>query len=145
MADPLSVAGTAVGVISLAIQACQSLAQYYGSWRDAKNNVATMIASSTALVSMLKQLRTVLEDDSLEDDIRTEVEENITNVSASLSSLEIELHKCREANPNTFRDKISEYGRRLQYPFRETTLLRLRTIVSDMRDNLILAVNILNT
>jgi hypothetical protein len=145
MADPLSVMGTAVGVISLAIQACQSLAQYYGSWRDAKNIVATMIASSTALVSMLKQLRTVLEDDSLEDNIRTEVEMNITDVSAALGSLNVELHKCREANSNTFRDIISEHGRRLQYPFRETTLLRLRTIVADMRDNLILAVNVLNT
>lgn len=107
MADLLSVTGTAAGVISLAIQAFESLVQYYRLWRDAKNNVATMIASSTALVLILKQLRTVLEGDLLKDNISTEAEENITNVSATLSLLNIKLHKCCEADPNTFRDIIS--------------------------------------
>jgi hypothetical protein len=72
MADPLSATGTAFGIISLTIQACQSLVQFYGSWGDAKSNVVKMTTSTTALVSMLKLLRTVLEEDLLEDNIRTE-------------------------------------------------------------------------
>lgn len=107
MVDPLSATGTAFGIISLAIQACQGLVQFYGSWRDAKSNVVRMTTSTTALVSMLKLPRTVLEEDLLEDNIRTEVERSITNVSVAVKELNVELHKfgeitCRNACKTAF-------------------------------------------
>jgi ankyrin repeat domain-containing protein 50 len=143
MADPFSVAGSAVGVISLGIQACQSLVQYYGSWKDAQSNVGKMSASVTALVPMLKLLRVVLEEEHFAGDVRTAVEDSVKNVSTAVKELNIELHKFRGIKAITFRDRIYEQGRRLQYPFQEGTIFKLRDILSDLRASLLVAINIL--
>ena len=42
MGDPFSVAGSAVGVISLGLAICQSLISYYGSWKAYDDEIKSL-------------------------------------------------------------------------------------------------------
>jgi len=143
MADPLSIAGAAVGVISLAIQGCQGLVQYYGSWKDSENNIAKMIASTETLVKMLKSLRVILEEETFSDQVREAVEESVRGCATAVGELNVEIVKVRKSDKTTLTGKTQMAVRRLSYPFRESTLFKLQKIIADMRENLLLAVEIL--
>ena len=58
----LGVAGSAVGIISLGIQVCQGLIQYYGSWKDAPKDVTQMCKSVWNLEETLKVLKVTIKD-----------------------------------------------------------------------------------
>ena len=102
-----------------------------------------MITSTEALVKMLKLLRTILEEGDSDSDVKEMVEESIKNCASAVGELDIELVKVRKVKPTTLTEKIHEKGLRLLYPFRESTLLKLQQIVTDMRENLMLAIDIL--
>jgi hypothetical protein len=132
-----------VGVISLAIQACQGIVQYYNSVKSSNNDISKMVESTEALVKMLKLLRTILEEEDSDGDVKEMVEESIKNCASAVGELNIELVKVRKVKRTTLTEKIHGKGLRLMYPFRESTLLKLQQIVADMRENLMLAVDIL--
>ena len=54
MADPLSIAGSVVGIISLGIQAAESLVQYYTSFRDQEDDIANVVRKLKSLLELLK-------------------------------------------------------------------------------------------
>jgi uncharacterized protein (UPF0147 family) len=143
MSDPFSVAGSAVGVISLAIQACQTIVQYYGSLKDRKNSIAKMLASTENLVKMLKLLRTIIEEEVFEGNIRGMVEESIKNCAEAVGQLNIELAKVRKVKTDSLTNKLHAQTMGLLYPFKESTLLKLQQIIAEMRENLVLAIEIL--
>lgn len=56
MSDPLSISASAAGLISLGLEVTKGLIQYYESWKDSHDNVATMLESLEALFKTLKLL-----------------------------------------------------------------------------------------
>ena len=60
MADPVSVAGGAVGVISLAITTCQGVISYYDSWETQDQNVSDAKREIERLQSSLSALEKIL-------------------------------------------------------------------------------------
>jgi hypothetical protein len=138
------VAGSAVGVISLGIQVCQGLMQYYGSWKDGRENIVTMCKSVGSLAETLKVLRKNVDGKSLAGDATKNVQSSMAACLGGIKELEDELARVQEVKGSNLRSKIHEQGRRLLYPFRESTLVKLKEIVSDIRDNLSLAVETLH-
>lgn len=143
MAD-FGVAGSAVGVISLGIQVCQGLLQYYGTWKDGRNDISRMCKLVGSLADILKALKQTLENNALVGDDANAVQSTIRDCTDSIAELQQELAKVLEIKGTSIRSKLHEQGRRLLYPFRESTLLKLKEIVSDIRDNLNLAVETLH-
>jgi Fungal N-terminal domain of STAND proteins len=60
MGDPLSIAASVAGLVSLGIQACQGLTSYYQAYTDRPENVAKTIRSLESLCGSLQNLETTL-------------------------------------------------------------------------------------
>lgn len=137
-------AGSSIGIISLGIHVCQGLVQYYGSWRDSRKDIATMCKSVDNLTDTLKALKENVDGKSLAGDVIKNVQSSIVACTSGIQELQDELAKVREVKGSNVLSKVHEHGRRLVYPFRESTLLKLREIVSDIRGSLGLAMNTLH-
>lgn len=145
MADPLSVTGSAVGIISLGLTVCQGLLQYYGSWKDHESNVASMFGSLERLTKILLLLEASIKDRGFNSKIVANVEESITACQSGITSLQKKLDKVKAIqSPHGSWDKIRSHGRRALYPFKESTLVKLGEIITELRDNLNLAVETLH-
>jgi hypothetical protein len=138
------VTGSAIGVISLGIQVCQGLVQYYGSWKDSRKDIAKMCKSVDNLAEILKALKENVDSKSLAGDVIKNIQSSIVACTSGIKELQDELAKVQEVKGSNVLSKVHEQGRRLLYPFRESTLFKLREIVSDVRANLGLAVNMLH-
>jgi hypothetical protein len=140
----LGVAGSAVGIISLGIQVCQGLIQYYGSWKDAPKDVAQMCESMRNLEETLKVLKVTIKDKGVATQAETGVQNSIDACTVSINELKDELIKVQVVKGSSIWSKVHGRGRRLLYPFRESTLLKLKETITDIRENLSLAMDVLH-
>lgn len=143
MADPFSVTGSAVGVISLGLTVFSGLLQYYGSWKDSEREIAATYSSIEELTKTLMLIRDTLEGQSFRRSNVDRVTESLDSCSAGVQSLEKKLAKIRATTPYKPGEKIRAHARKAAYPFKKSTLIKLGELVSDLRDNLSLAVDAL--
>ena len=146
MSDPVSVAGTAAGLISLGIQVTQSLVQYYTSYKSQYSTVADMIERLECLSEIFQSLEKTL----LDRQVQTEEQSFIKSIYVSIHhcdeliyELQEECQKFHKTSSDGFAAKIKVAGRRVTYPFRESTLQKLNENIGEIRDNLSSALDIL--
>ncbi|RYN15815.1 hypothetical protein AA0115_g12770 [Alternaria tenuissima] len=60
MADPFSITGSAVGVVSLAIQLCKGLEWYVSGVKDAKDKAGKIAADTEELTNLLELLEIIV-------------------------------------------------------------------------------------
>ena len=141
----MEVASGAAGLLSLGIAVCQSLLDYYNSWKKAEDSVAKTYASIEELSKTLKLLAVVIDSKEFNGNIVDRVENSIESSTESLRKLERKLNKVRVvALQNGWKDKAKAQFQRTLYPFKESTLAKLRESSSEARDNLSLALNVLH-
>ncbi|KAJ4312055.1 hypothetical protein N0V84_010127 [Fusarium piperis] len=144
MSDPLSVAGTAIGIASLGIQVCQGLVWYIRSIHGRRTEIADDLNEVKALISIFYSLNAILP--KLNQTRCTEATtirrclENSQGKLLELQQLLIELRGPQQ--PTTNREKMREAGRTFIYPFRADTLKSLRQSLRELLDNLNLAIGI---
>lgn len=143
MADPFSITGSAVGVISLGLTVLSGLLQYYGDWKDSEQDIAATYTSIEGLTKTFMLIKDTLEGQSFRREIVDRVTESSDSCSAGVQSLEKKLAKIRGATPDKPGEKLRAHARKAAYPFKKSTLIKLAEVVSDLRDNLSLAVNTL--
>ncbi|KAL9122142.1 MAG: hypothetical protein Q9187_001305 [Circinaria calcarea] len=137
MADPFSIAGSAVGVTSLGLTVCQGLLQYYRAYKDYEDDVLRMCTSVNGLQQTLHVLDSILRENTLIGEAVTKVEENILACEEGIKKLNQKLAKVREANvPSNVSGKVWIQLRRALYPFKESTMAKFREILADLRDGL---------
>ena len=148
MAEAFGIAGSAVGVISLAIQVTQGHVQYYGSWKDAKKDVLAICKSAQDLDSILQLLDGTLKQ-SRQQDIVQKIEECMSNCVESVTELETELDKVKIFPPThdstkpSFKAAANAKFHRALYPFLESTIMKLRENLDHTRNNVNLALEVL--
>ena len=145
MAEAFGVAGSAVGVISLGIQVCQGLLAYYDSWKGCHQDVENTSKSIASLTETLELVSRVVKNkkgqgEPIEQQIYSIVVRCLTGIEALSKQFE-----RFEKYPDSadIRSKIKSHMRRLYYPFKESTLAKLRDSVQDVRDDLVPALAIL--
>ncbi len=143
MADPISITGSAVGVISFGLTVFSGLLQYYGDWKDSERDIAATYTSIEGLTKTFMLIKDTLEGQSFRRDIVDRVLESLNSCSTGVQSLEKKLAKIRSATPEKPGEKLRVHARKAAYPFKKSTLIKLAEIVSDLRDNLSLAVDTL--
>lgn len=142
--EGLSAASAAAGLISLGITVCQSLLDYYDSWKHAEENVAKTCASIEELSRTLKLLAIAVEHKEFNSEIVNQIQHSIESAKDSLLNLQRKLGKVRvTALQNAWKDKAKAQFRRTLYPFKESTLAKLRELSSETRHNLSLALSLL--
>ncbi|KAL9121680.1 MAG: hypothetical protein Q9187_001757 [Circinaria calcarea] len=144
MGDAFSVAGSAVGMISLGVTVCQSLLQYYNSWKDSQKDIAAMYSSLEGLTKTFRLLETAIGDRTFNKEIVVRITQSLASCDTGLEILKKKLAKVETTQVNDLEARVRAHVRRALYPFKESTLMKLRETISDLRDNLSLAVNILH-
>lgn len=144
MADPFSVAGGVVGVVSLAITACQGVISYYNSWETQDQNIIDAKGKIERLRSSLSALEEILPKISSSSAIAEHVEQCVLSCGEGIVRLEDFLGKCRkDPAPFSLRGKLRACRQKAIFPFRESSLDSLREIVQDLQGNLSTALQVL--
>lgn len=145
MGDPISVAGSAVGVISIGIQACQGLLSYYHAWRSYNGQVSHVYNKIEGLNATLENLQFSFEKLGYTN---TPAAQNVIRSIAScedgVKALGTTLEKFGSIKvPQGFREKLHSYSLQTMFPFRQDTLQAMKAIVTDLQNNLDSALQVL--
>ncbi|RGP78328.1 hypothetical protein FLONG3_3464 [Fusarium longipes] len=137
MSDPLSVAGTAVGITSLGIQVCQGLIKYLRAVRGRKEEIREGVREVEQVVSLLYCLNNVLPNFGPRSGT-TSLRECLKNCYAELEGLRKLLDKlCNSHQPDTNIRRTANVLRSISYPFRQEELNEarqsLRSVLSDLQ------------
>jgi ankyrin repeat domain-containing protein 50 len=146
MGDPLSIAGSVAGLLSLGIQVTQSLVTYYTAYRNQDSDVARTTSRLEALLETFQSLRETLCGRRFVTDeqaLIAKVESSIKNCNDLILELQQEIEKFSVTSKSGIETTIKTTGRRLAYPFRQSTLRKLDEDISDISENLSLALNVL--
>jgi hypothetical protein len=140
----MDVAGSAVGIASLGIQVCQGLLSYYYSWKSYTTHISTACDCIADLCQTFMLLQESLGAAGLDPARATRVKTCLASCVGGLDQLQSKLQKLQTHSiPSGFREKAWAKVERSFYPFRESTLVKLREIVNDLRDRLSLALQVL--
>lgn len=129
MADPLSIAGSAVGLVSLGIQVCSGITIYLDSIKCRPGDIAYVKQQVQSLEAIVRVIETILPKVDPSHQIP------ITAVVGCLRSCEAELDNLRsfitkltggDTTPTNFRGEIQKQTRKLTYPFDRPKLDELR-------------------
>ena len=146
MGDPLSTAAGTAGLISLGIQVSKGLFDFYTACRNKNDTCARTIHRLEGLLNTLEHLDNALQTRQFkadEVDQRLQLEESIESCRDVIEELQSELEKCRDSADKGIQTAVKKAGRKLAYPFRESTLQRLNEDVDELRNDLTFALNIL--
>ncbi len=141
MADPLSITASCVGILSFGLTACKSVLEFYQSARGSRKDVHNLCETTETLCRVLELLRKTLE--------RHGIEGNATAVFESVDACKVGVDRLM-AKVNKIRQGTSSKGMRsiataFQYPFRESTISKLKEIVMhDLMGNLSIAMSVLH-
>ena len=146
MGDPLSIAASAAGLISLGIQVTQSLVQFYSSYKHQYSEIAGMTESLESLLSVLQTLDKTLSNRKFQADEQSligNIETSIKNCDEFIQELQEECQKFAKATSGGIKAGFRAAGHRAAYPFRQSTLLKLDEDIGGLRSNLSFAIGVL--
>lgn len=144
--EGVAVASSAAGLVSLGLTLCQELLKFYGSWKGAEEDVKRMYSSVEQLTKTLIYLRRSIQQSQFSRDVVARVEESIRMCKSGLMALQKKLVKITnalQANRGWSHKLRSQFERAL-YPFKESTIVKLKEICSDLQGNLALALETLH-
>lgn len=141
MADPLSIAGTALGVISLALQVREEIASYCKAWRGAQEDIQDVANKAEGLAVPLRALQEIIQNTQLTNpDIAADLLSKVQILQVGVERVQASVRKCRpdfEAFAGKgFSDRLRAYRKRSAYPFRKDALRALATDLDGMQVNL---------
>ena len=146
MTDPLSVAGSVAGVVSLGIQVTQSLVDFYKSYKHRDSELAGIIEKLESLAETFQSLQKALSSRTFQADERglvKSIETSITKCDELIQELQDECQKFSKPSSTGVKAAVKAAGRRGTYPFRQSTLQKLDEDIGEIRANLSFALNVL--
>lgn len=137
MSDPLSVAASAVGIISLGLQVCKEIVSYCEAWRGYDEDIQRIATKAHELRLPLQQLRALIEDPRLDDpDILKDLEGKAFNLQTTVVKLQKTIDKFKPALSDSVPDKIRAQLKKASYPFRKDTLREIENDLQGMQIDL---------
>lgn len=146
MGDPLSVAASVAGLLSLGLKSTESLYDYYTAWRDQRQDLAKTADQLGGLFESLQILDQIVHTrkwQPTEQSIVRSIEDSITRSEDTIHVLQAEVDKFKNESTDNWKKKALVVGRRAAYPFKRSTLEDLGDDVNDFRDNLSIALQAL--
>ncbi len=143
--EGFTVASGAAGLVSLGLTVCQGILKFYESWKGAEDDVKRMYSSVEQLTKIFIHLRRSIHQSQFSRDDVTRVEESIRMCESGLMTLQKKLSKINsvsQANSGWSHKLRSQFQRAL-YPFKESTIVKLKEICIDLQRNLALALETL--
>ncbi|EHK41615.1 putative ankyrin repeat protein [Trichoderma atroviride IMI 206040] len=145
MAEALGIASGVAGIVSLGIEVCQGLLEYYGSWKDAESEVMTTYNSMKDLTKILLIVESTLNSQDQTSEIIVKIHDNVALCKGGIAQLNKKLQKIKVISlPSTTGEKLLSQARRALYPFKKSTLIKLQEIVEELQAKLHLTLTTLN-
>ena len=142
--EALGLSSAAAGLISLGLTICQGLLDYYHSYKDAENQVAHMYASIEALTETFRLLESAIGPKIFSRGSVQKIEQSISSAESGLQSLQKKLDKiCLSPLQPGWKAKGMAQLRRTVFPFKESTLAKLKELGIELRQDLSLALEVL--
>jgi flagellar motility protein MotE (MotC chaperone) len=148
MAESLAIPSGIAGLLSLGIQVTQGLVKFYATYKDRDTDLAKITRNLESLLSIFGALDNAVKErrsQAATQDLLREVENAVRDCEEIITELQSECEKFQRDSAAGLMDRIKVAGRRVAYPFRKSTLQKLEEDVSDIRENLSFALDVLQT
>jgi hypothetical protein len=146
MSDPFSIASSAVGIISLGLQATQGLVTYYSQFKAFDRDIAEISHKADGLRGILQVLEGPLRKFETDNaPIPAQVRAAISASEEGLRSLNSWIEKYGKAEPPAnIEDRLRLLKKKTLFPFRRDTLLGLKSTLDSLQSNLNTAIQVLH-
>jgi len=144
--EAVGVASNVAGLVNLGFSVCYGIWTYYGTWKDAESDMRKMYNSIEMLTKSFAILRETLGRPCFDARVVRRAEESIGMCEDGIESLHKKLKKIQitpQKLGNNWNSKAKARLQRALYPFKESTLVKLKEISSELQDHLELALSIL--
>ncbi|CAN9388993.1 unnamed protein product [Alternaria alternata] len=135
--------GTAVGVVSLGIQVCDGILKYYRDWRGYEEDIQEAYTRIDDLAKTFALLHDELQTVS-QKAFAIRAQECLATCQDGIQQLEKKLKKVHKDAPAGLRQRAQVGDLRLMYPFRISTLEKLKEIAQGLMQQLNLALQIIH-
>ncbi|KAK2794033.1 hypothetical protein FQN51_000942 [Onygenales sp. PD_10] len=145
MADPISIVGTAVGVVALGLAVSNSLISYYDAWTHCEYEVESILHPLRTLVENFRLLEKSLNSGDFDPELTALAEKNIESCKAGIIALRRKLDKIQVGKvPEGIKERTRLAVIKSQYGFKQKTILKLSEIVSNLKDDVSFVLQTLN-
>jgi len=144
--EGVGVASNIAGLINLGLSVSYGIWKYYGTWRDAESDVKIMYNSIETLTKSFAILKDTLSKPCYDARLVGRVEDCIGSCEEGIGNLDKKLKKIQvtpQKAGGKWTSKTKAHLQRALYPFKESTLVKLKEISSELQDHLQLALTIL--
>lgn len=135
MADPFSVVGSAVGVVSLGIEVCKGLVWYIDNAKNAKDRISQLSDQTDRLTCLLELLESVLEKTHAGRS-RTETKAGVLACSEALDNIRTKLRSATPAGGSKFGQQLRSLKQQLLFPIKQSDLQHCKNVVESVQGNL---------
>ncbi|ORX95004.1 hypothetical protein BCR34DRAFT_608103 [Clohesyomyces aquaticus] len=137
MADPFSVTGSAVGVVSLGLQICKDLIGYINTAKDATDQIAQISRQMEDLANNLERLQTIVSKlDPCHATTANGASSGIIACAEALQKIQRKLAPSERIEGSKFRQQFHDLKERLIYPFKQDDILFWKDMVESIQQNL---------
>lgn len=137
MADPLSITGGTVGVISLALTTCQGIFTYYESYKTQNQDVCNAMQNLQLLIRSLSLIQDCMTNNVASQEAIAHIENCITSCRDATFKLDGFLQKYHQnPSPTSLKERLHICEQRILFPFKKSTLKNLSATIRDFKDNL---------
>ncbi|KAK6841107.1 hypothetical protein PG987_001967 [Apiospora arundinis] len=144
MADPLSVAGLAAGLISLSLQVTTGITQYLDALKCRAEELESVRKQNQSIHDMIVVIEaSVLKTQSQHHASSQVVVDSIQQCNAEIKSLEDLVAELAGCNTGTWRSLLEAKGRKLRYAFDRSKVQRLAGQLCQAKDMLGTALQVL--
>lgn len=133
MAEGLAITGPSIAIATRGISVCQGLLSYYDDWKSYHSDIEEAHNKVASLEKTLALLKDTLGLPALEAEITVRVQECLMARNAGVESLEKKLKKLRDTKQSpTMKERMAAAWKRSTYPFRTSTLSKVKETASGL-------------
>ena len=99
MGDPLSVAASVAGCVSLGLTVCSGLLDYYNAWKDLPSDVSNICKSLATLKVIFQLLRRKVQGSTLDRESVEVVTNSMMDCAGGVNALKSKLGKFSDTKP----------------------------------------------
>jgi len=121
MADPFSITGSAVGVVSLAIQVCKGLEWYLSGVKEAKNKAEQIAAETEELANLLESLESIIGKVNPSHSVSA-TRPGIVSCANAIATIRKKLKPDDQAANSGIKSSLKRLTKRLAGPLKEADL-----------------------
>lgn len=146
MGDPISIAGTAVGITSLGIQVCQELVKFYSDYRNYRKDIDSIVRKAEGLDGILRVLGNVKSNIKIENDEASKLLQGAFQAcDDALRKLKQRVTECNMTSiPGSMKDRVLLAKSKLLWPFKKNTVIDMQKTLDGLQENLSLALQIMS-